>query len=458
MKLRTLGPVLAFLAGGCNSVLDVKPINEIDEGQAIINEVTAQAAVTGIYDALQSGSYYGGELLFFGDLSAEDVEHTGTFTSYRQIDLNDISADNASIEGFWDALYISIGRANIVLERVPGVAGIDPAKRDQMLGEAHFLRALTYHNLVKFWGDSSPTGLGVPLRLVPPPDIGSASSITRATTGEVYTQILRDLFQAESLMSVTSDARQASIGAVRAIRARVLLYRENWAAAEAEAEAVEAMGYALAPQYGDLFGAEGIDTPEDILRVGFTATEFCLEGYYYRANGAGGRREITPSDSLLKAYWPGYTTGVPSSYTPVDVRGQRNVAFRVNTQYGSKWPTGLGAEDIHTIRFAEVLLIKAEAEARQGKLAEADSSLDLVRARAGVPALDLVALGQAAAINAILQERRLELAYEGDRWPDLVRTGRAVSRLGIPAFQRLYPIPVNEIDVTIPPLVQNPGY
>jgi hypothetical protein len=104
-----------------------------------------------------------------------------------------------------------------------------------------------------------------------------------------------------------------------------------------------------------------------------------------------------------------------------------------------------------------VLLIKSEAEARQGKLVEADSGVNLVRARAGLPALDLVALGQAAAIDSILQERRLELAYEGDRWPDLVRTGRAVTVLAIPAFQTRYPSPLNEIDVA-PGLVQNPGY
>jgi len=109
------------------------------------------------------------------------------------------------------------------------------------------------------------------------------------------------------------------------------------------------------------------------------------------------------------------------------------------------------------IRYAEVLLNKAEAEAQQGKLAEADSSVNAIRARAGLAPLNLVALGQTAAIDAILQERRLELAFEGHRWPDLVRTGRAVAVLGIPAFQTLYPIPRSEIDVA-PGLVQNQGY
>jgi hypothetical protein len=461
MKLKTLRlALLLVMAAGCESILDVAPINQVPEEAAIVSPATARAAVAGMYDGLQDTDYYGGTFLHFGDLSAEDVEHTGTFTTYREVDQNGVTADNSSIESVWDALYSAIGRANIVILKVPTVTGLDPGERDQMLGEAHFIRALTYHNLVKLWGETSPTGMGVPIRLAPAPDIPSASDISRATTGEVYTQILADLAQAEALMSVVNDSRQASVGTVRAIRARVLLYQQNWAAAEAEAEAVVAMGYTLAPQYSDLFTADGNDTPEDILRVNFTATEFNLLGYYYRAKGgAGGRREITPSTNLLLAYDPGYA-GTPASYNPVDLRGQWNVAFQGATLYGSKYPTGIGAEDLHAIRFAEILLIQAEAEARQGgaaKLAEAQASLNPIRLRAGLAALDFSVLTQQQAIDAILFERRLELAYEGDRWPDLVRTGLAVATLGIPAFQALYPIPLNELDVA-PGLVQNNGY
>jgi hypothetical protein len=459
MKLAPLAPALVLLTlAGCESALDVKPVNEFPEADAIVNAATARAAIAGMYDALQSTSYYGGTLYFFGDLSAEDVGHTGTFTNYRQVDQNGITADNGAIEGLWDALYRVIGRANIILLRVPNVPDLDPVERDQLLGEAYFARALTYHNLVKLFGDSAPSGLGVPLRLTPPPNFSDAAQITRATTAAVYTQILGDLDQAETLMSEPTQTANASIGAVRAIRARVFLYQQNWAGAEAQADSVAAMGYALAPLYSDLFTAEGSNTREDIFRLEFTAVDFNLLGFYYRAKGAaGGRREITPTQAFLHVYSPTYVTGNPATYTPTDERGKWNVAFQGTTRYGSKYPTGVGAENLHVIRFAEVLLIKSEAEARQGKLVEADSGVNLVRARAGLPALDLVALGQAAAIDSILQERRLELAYEGDRWPDLVRTGRAVTVLAIPAFQTRYPIPLNEIDVA-PGLVQNPGY
>jgi len=470
MKLKTLLPALLVVtAAGCDSILDVKPINEVDEGTAITSAAGARAALAGLYDGLQSTQYYGGNYTFFGDLSAEDVQHTGTFTTFRQVDLNSITADNTTIEGLWDGQYRTVGRANIILARVPGVPGLAAAERDQILGEARFIRALTFHNLVRTWGEQAPAGMGVPIPLVPPTDIPSASQITRATSGAVYTQILADLAAAESLMTLSgggSTTHQATIGAVRSIRARVYLYQANYAAAETEAQAVMAMGYTLAPDYADLFTQDGQATPEDIFVLDFTPVDFQLLGYYYRAKGVpGGRREIGPTATLIRQYDPAYA-GTPASYNPVDLRGQHNIAFTDTIApffvYGSKWPTGIGGEDAHVIRFAEVLLIKSEAEARQGKLVEADTGVNLVRARAGLAPISSVALGQAAAINAILQERRLELVFEGDRWPDLVRTGGAAAYLAafVPpraAFQILYPIPLNELDVT-PGLVQNPGY
>ena len=454
--------LMMLLAAGCKGVLDVHPIDDVDESQAITTPGGARAAAAGMYDALQTFSYYGGALLFFGDLSGDDVEHTGTFTTYRQIDQNDMTSDNGSIKGFWDALYSAIGRTNVVIERVPAVTALDPAERDGILGEAHFIRALTYHNLVKFWGDTASSGLGVPIVLIPPPDVPSTGLVTRATTGAVYAQILTDLNDAETLLAGSSnDAHRANLMAVHALRARVYLYQKNWAGAETEAEAVAAAGYTLAPDYDDLFTPDGDDTPEDILRLHFDAVDFCWEGYYYLPYEVQGRGEISPSVSLITAFDPAYT-GSPTSYNPTDLRGQWSITFFDSTdeatKYGSKWRTGIGAEDIQVFRLAEVLLIQAEAEARQTKLGEAEATLTPIRTRAGLAAAGLDTMTQANAIIAILNERRLELAMEGDRWPDLVRTGRVQSVLpAVLAFQTLYPIPLNELDVARG-LVQNPGY
>jgi len=454
--------LMVLLAAGCDNVLDVHPVNDVDESQAITTPGGARAAVAGMYDALQNFSYYGGQLVFFGDLSSDDVEHTGTFTTYRQLDQNDITSDNGSVEGFWDALYRAIGRTNVVIERVPGVTALDPAERDVMLGEAHFIRALTYHNLVKFWGDTASSGLGVPIVLIPPPDVPSTGLVTRATTGEVYAQILTDLNDAETLLAGSSnDAHSANLMAVHALRARVYLYQKNWVGAETEAEAVAAAGYTLAPNYDDLFTPDGDDTPEDILRLRFDAVDFCWEGYYYLPYEVQGRGEIAPSLNLIQAYSPSFN-GSPATFDTTDQRGKWSITFfdpsDGSTKYGSKWRTGIGAEDIQVFRFAEMLLIQAEAEARQNKLGEAEATLTPIRTRAGLAAAGLDTMTQANAINAILNERRLELAMEGDRWPDLVRTGRVQTVLpGVAAFQTLYPIPLNELDVA-PGLVQNPGY
>lgn len=447
----TIVPValLAVAMAGCkdplDSILDVDPANEVPVEKAIVDASSARAAARGVYDALQSTSYYGGDFLFFNDLSSDDVIHTGTFTSYADADDNNLTADNGTVSSIWDAMYRGIGRANLVLQKVPEVAGLDDDERDQILGEAHFLRALMYHDLVKTYGGRNAADMGVPIRLVPPATVGETFGVARATVGEVYTQIHADLDQAASLITEEFATRRVSVSAIRALRARVYLYQSNWAAAEAEAAFVLAQGYELVDRYSDLFTPEGTDTPEDILRLTYTVTDANTVGYYYISKSFGGRREIAPS------------SGHYAAYSPSDNRRDTNVQFDPRgRRYGAKYPTTTGAEDLHLIRLAEVILIKAEAHARQGELVEALLELNKVRARAGLA--DFVSVSQAAIINAIIDERRLELAMEGHRWPDLVRLGLAASVLEIPAYQTIYPIPQSEYDVTNGTIAQNPGY
>jgi hypothetical protein len=465
----TLPLLLAASLAGCESFLDVKPISELPEESAITGPISARAAIAGLYDGLSDDdSYYGGDFYVFSDLSGDDVDHTGTFGSYRVADLNNLAPNNGSVAGIWDEVYRTIGRANTIIVKLPDVPGIEQEEKDQMLGEALFVRALSFHNAVKLWGDSADGGEGVPLRLEPAGSLGEASQITRATTGEVYAQIFADLDEAEALMSVDQAYTTASVGAVRALRARAHLYRENWAEAEAAAQSVVDMAYELAGSYEDLFVLD--ETSEDIMRISYTPVEYQNIGYYYRAPGFGGRWEIGPSVELLQAWSPGYTINPPGGADPsttwdpgADLRAQYLIRFRSRGRaWSNKWPTGVGDEDLHVIRFAEVLLIKAEAEARQGgavKLAEAVASLNPIRERAGLAPLvyGVDVTTQQEVLDAIFRERRLELAFEADRWPDLVRRGIAAETLGIEEFRELYPIPLGEIDVA-PNLTQNPGY
>lgn len=286
MRPRILLPALWLLtASGCDSILETDPVDQLPSDDIIVDGPTARAALTGVYDALQDLSYYGRNFLILADLSADNAEHVGTLQALGELDRHQVRADNTTVEGVWQAIYEGIGRINLILAEVPDVPFLDETERDQILGEAHFLRALHYHDLVKLWG-------GVPLVLEPIRTASEATGFTRASEEQVYQQILGDLDSAEQLMTDEDQTRQASLGAARALRSRVLLYMEDWAGAEAAAEEVLAMSYSLAAAYEDLFSVEGANTPEDIFRIDFNAVEYNELGYYYLFDG---RYETAPT-------------------------------------------------------------------------------------------------------------------------------------------------------------------
>ncbi len=465
MRIRWTLPVLMVaLASACEDTLSLEPVNEVAAQDAIVNAATARGALKGAYDALQDdefASYYSGDFMVFSDLASDDVRHSGTFDTYRQVDRNQLEASNSTLLGFWEQLYVAINRTNVLIQKLPDVPGLDADERDDMLGQAYFLRALNYHNLVKLWG-------GVPLRLVPFGGIQEIddADITRATTAETYAQILADLDQSLTLLQTTDDPTVATRGAVWALRSRVLLYQGNWAGVLVAADSAEDYGYTLAPEFDDLWTPEG-QTPEDIFKISYTAEEAHSMGWYYRAKGYGGRYELAPRCPIVDAFDPDVDCSLTSfmgNWSPTDARAAYSIQVNEGNgqPFAAKYPTGIGDEDIHVIRFAEVILNRAEALAQLNRLGEAIDEINRTRVRAGLAPLVLgvgVANTQAAVLDAVLAERRLELAFEGHRWPDIVRTGRAVALLGIQnrPHQVLFPIPQEERDVS-PNITQNPGY
>ena len=444
-KLGTMTAALALVASaGCKNFLDVQPVTEVPGATAIVDARSARAAAAGMYDELQSTSYYGGDFTLFMDLSGPDVIHTGTFTSYADADDNNLTTDNVAVSGIWAAAYRAIGRANTIIDRVPKITAMSQAGRDSVVGQAYFVRALAYHDLVKVFGQ--PNGLGVPIRLKPPVTIEETFDVTRATTAAVYTQILSDLAAAEPLLAGQTNRSQGTVTGVRALRARVQLYMKNYAGALASARQVLATsGYSLAPNYAELFAPGAAVTPENIFQLTFTAADASNLGYYYISKPLGGRREVAPST--------GYSTSFPAG----DTRQTVTTKLRTSTSYyGAKFPSPAGDDDFHVIRLAEVILIKAEAHANLGQLDSAAVEVNKIRARARVALLTVPFPDLATAMTAIMNERRWEFGLEGQRWPDLVRWGTAATLYGA---QALYPIPQSEIDVTKKgSLVQNPGY
>jgi hypothetical protein len=454
MRLRLLAPLA--LAGvavfGCDRALTTKPGDRVPADQIIVDAATAAAALNGAYDGLQSGSYYGLDLEMLGDLAADNGQWAGTYQFLGEIAGNTVTADNPEITAMWTAIYKQIDRDNVVLQRVPQLTNVTDAVKNPILGEAYLLRALGYHNLVKFWGD-------VPMPLVPVVTASDASAYTRTPQMQVYTQILADLDKAATMIT-TTDTRRANKLAVSALRSRVLFYRAGLAgnansaadyqgALDAANVVFATMKDTLTVPFASLFTATGANTAEDIFRVSFTPSESNSLGYYWLN---AGRHEARPTANLKAAY-DANDLRLPNTLGPRSATS--------STLEGKKWPTTIGAEHPHVIRLAELVLIKAEVLARQNNLVGAVAEYNKVRARAGLAnhLLGVDVVTQQNVMDAILKERRRELALEGDRWPDLVRLGLAVTvkSLQTRPGQALFPIPFRDISTT-PGLTQNPGY
>jgi hypothetical protein len=442
----------ALAASACDKVLETEPQTQVLADQVIVDAPTAQAALNGAYDGLQSGSYYGLDLFLLGDLPSDNGRWAGTYQFLNEIVGNRITADNPEVTAFWGALYREVDRDNVILKFVPTLTNTPDATKNDIMGQAYFLRALTFHNLVKFWG-------AVPTPTAPVVTAADAAAFARTPVDQVYAQIIADLDKAATLLGTSSDTRRATKMAVAAIRSRALLYKgslpSNGSAAADLQGALDAANVVLAGRdtltvrYADLFTATGVNTTEDIFRVSFTSSEANSLGYYWLF---AGRHEAEPSTNLNAAYEAG------------DLRKASTVTTRSATStrlQGVKYPTTTGTEHPHVIRLGEIVLIKAEVLARQNNLAAAVAEYNKVRVRAGLKAhvLGTDVKTQADVLAAITKERRIELALEGDRWPDLVRQGLAVSTKSLTdrPFQALFPIPLRDM-TTSPALVQNPGY
>ena len=449
MRIRSLAAVaLLASAAACDHVLQTEPYTQVPAEQEIVDAATARGALVGAYDGLQSDGTYGLDVELLGDMPSDNARWAGTYQFLGDMVDNRVAADNPEVLSMWRGLYQEVARDNVILAKVPGVGGLTDDERNDILGQAYFLRALSFHDLVKFWG-------AVPTPTTPAASAAEAAAYTRTPVDQVYAQILADLDEAQQRIQNTDDTRRATVMAAEALRARVLLYKAslpNGSAADLQG-ALDAANTVLAGRdtltvpYADLFSATGQDTEEDIFRVSFTAAEYNDLGYYWLR---AGRHEAEPSVDLVNSYETG------------DVRKGVTLQARSSSRYqGTKFPTTSGTEHPHVIRLAEVVLIKAEALARQGQLGPAVDEYNKVRVRAGLAphVLGVDVTTQQEVLDAITTERRHELALEGDRWPDLVRLGLAESVKGFSdrPGQALFPLPQREL-TTSPGLTQNPGY
>ncbi|PTX18933.1 RagB/SusD domain-containing protein [Pontibacter mucosus] len=445
---KVLALALLVSLSGCDNILEPEPRLDVSTAQAITDKRSAEAALLGAYSELQSNNYYGFEYPALAYLSADEVDWSGSYNFYQQFDLNAIPAENSSIKSVWSQIYRVINVSNNLIGKVPAIEdrNLTEAQRQKILGEAYFLRALSYFDLGRAWG-------GVPLVLKPTIDKNSGAGIKRATLQQTYEQVLADLDQAESFLpSLTSRAR-ASKEAVWALKARLYLYQQNWAKAEEYSTLVISSGKAsLVKPYSAFY--TGKLTEESILELVYDNSDRNSHANYWLPSSKGGRYEWKPSAGIIEDLRNPQVGGSRGAVLGSQVDNGKE------TVYGQKYSKiATGEDGAFVLRLAEQYLIRAEARLKQNNLLAGLSDLNEVRKRADLTPLVLADLS--AALLAVEQEREVELAFEGHRWFDLIRTGRAETVLGISDQNKfLFPIPNSEIlaDPDLGPEDQNPGY
>ena len=484
-----IGLTMTILLGSCKKTLDTESKNSLDLTFALSTREGLQATLISIYNALQGSGYYGRDFIVIPELLADNCEITSNNSNRFITQANNTPGSHINI---WANAYRNINRANLIIANVEK-SEATPAEKIQWKGEALFLRALLYSDLIRVYArsllflNSAPPGvfnLGVPIIKDPVLDATSVTYPPRNTVAEVYDFIIQDLVAANSLLSNSGGLvyRPRKVAA-QALASRMELYRGNWAQSERWADSVLTQGFATlataSTYYNLTSGAPswGNGHTETIFGLSYVTGEGNpgndgLQSIYYRSLPAiQGYADVTTQISLRNDL--GISGNPPAS---IDQRFTKLISVQVKSSqqvfYTMKWP-GLkgtqGQDDIMILRTSEILLNRAEARAQQGGAKEALAIADInqTRTRAGLAAFPTSGAGAptgAALIAEVLKERRIELAYEGHRLFDLLRTGRDIIKspsnitMGTNSYNFLIaPILQADIDVNSN-LVKNPGY
>ncbi|MEI6059120.1 MAG: RagB/SusD family nutrient uptake outer membrane protein [Bacteroidota bacterium] len=438
---------LALTTWSCNKVLDVKPTDSVAAEDAIKNKAGVEHAINGSYNSLQAVGLYSRNAVIVGDIASDNLVWTGTMQEYGQVQNKPIPAENSIVDGMWYAAYSGINCVNNILIQLPGISGLTQAEADQYEGESLFIRALLHYYLATYFG-------GVPIQTQPTLDLSNID-IERSSQSQVFDQVIADLTIAKAKMSATKIAGHANTYSASALLAKAYLSKfqlsndqPSAALAIAEAENIISNGGYTFDDYKNLFDPKLTTSPESIFEVLFDVQNYNRLAQYFFSRSLSGRYEVAPSTGLLESYELADT-----------LRFDATVAYDTtkNQPYGYKYSDVSGGTDhVYVLRLAEMYLIRAEALAySNGAVANIQADINAVRNRAG--------LGNTTAATipdlklAIENECRHEFAFEGHRWPDLVRTKRASAILGIDEKFTLFPIPLSEMQ-TNKLMEQNPGY
>lgn len=479
MKLRIISFfALAAMAVGCSKEkLEPIPQTALSDAVAFSDSARCVQQIFGLYSALKSGQMYGGRYMNYQDVRGEEfINRTNNaVTNWLTWQFN-VTASTNEVQGFWAACYAAINRCNVVIDGITKSTIRDGLKRN-LLAEAKVIRGLSYFMLMQLYArpftDGNGSKLGVILKLTPETSSGDQNQ-PRATGAEVYTQILKDMNEAEADLPLTySSAPQHRIhrNTVVALKTRVYLNMGQYAnvitegnklvPAAAPWTAPSGVANSLSASVATVYSSAA--NTENILSMPFTAldppgTQNGLGHYYNPGPIGGGEFALNTTGNGIFA-----NAGWRSS----DAR--RNFLIVSGGQtWLNKWPSAQNAADpAQVIRYAEVMLNLAEALARQAAGTSVDARalalLNAIRKRSDPTIADFAPATKDELISLILTERRIELLGEGFRTSDVARLGQPFAAKGtVPsvAFNSdpyIWPISLAELLVN-KACQQNPGY
>lgn len=445
--------LLLFFCTGCEKFVQVDPPQyELTANTVFSNDTLARAAVFGIYINIMGTNQclLNGGMSLYPALSADELTRTTFSVNENQFFTNSLSPNNGLVLlKFWKSGYATIYQTNICLENLSRSTAITATTKQQLTGEAKFIRALCYWYLVNLFGD-------VPLTTTTNVDLNA--TLPRAQEYQVYQLIASDLQEAMPLLSDTGVNTRPTKMAAAAFLARVNCYLGNWSRAETLAASVINAGqYNLVGDLNKVFLAASAETILQFAPV------------LHNNSTSEGLSFVPLNTAVIPAYT--ITNSLLTSFEPNDLRHSkwiRTIMNNGNTYYSPyKYKVSASAtaatEYNVVLRLAEQYLIRAEAEAHNNKIGDAVADINMIRNRAGLTSINS-SISMDSCLSIIAQERRKEFFTEwGHRWFDLKRSNRIDTELKISkannwqSTDRLYPIPLMEIQQN-PSLTQNEGY
>lgn len=473
-----------LIATSCgDEFLDVDPQAKQPDDEFWLTEEDATKAVNAIYANLREWKQVAFAPIAIESMGSDDTEKGSSpsdATFMNNFDNFTATSTEGQLSDFWNGQYQSINLCNQVLDNIPAIT-MNEALKARYLAEAKFVRAYNYFRLVRTFGD-------VPLRLAVPENAAEYNK-PRTPKEEVWAAIENDLTDAAAVLPPSytgANIGRATKGAALALHAKVAMYQAKWADVLSLTTEVMGMDYDLFADYYELFRVENENSVESVFEIqaGLVAGNSGASNSQYsqvqgvRGSAGGGWGFNVPTQDLVDEF----ETDDPRLEATIIFRGETTPdgdAIPVvgdNPMYNQKsyvpfadhvsgFNEGCG-QNIRVIRYAEVLLMNAEANNELDNRTAALASLELVRARAragdnGILP-EVTTTDKALLREAIWHERRVELAMEFDRYFDVIRQGRAVTVFGPKGWtankNEVWPIPQSEIDLSTGTLTQNPGY